>query len=306
MTTASPPASPPQTSHKRAVYVRSVSAMIAAVAIFSLMDSLLKLLSNHYPPMQVAALRGMSSFPLICAYVVWRRAVPSLFRVRWGYHVLRAVLGISMLALFSYALQTLPLAETYSLFFIAPLMITGLSAPMLGERVDAARWRAIIVGFLGMLVVLRPTGNGMLTLGGVAVLGTAACYAVSSITVRVIGRTDSSESMVFWLMFAMAFGAGALAAPHWVAIASGDWPLIAGLGVSGFIAQLLVTEAFKHGEVSAIAPFEYTALAWGIALDWLLWHSLPDMWMLCGSAIIVASGVYLIRHQAINIEAEHP
>lgn len=291
---------------KRAVYLRSVIAMVTAVALFSFMDSFLKLLSAHYPPMQVAALRGMSSLPLVCIYVAWRRAVPTLFRVRWKFHLLRAVMGIAMLSLFSYALQTLPLAETYSLFFVAPLMITGLSAPMLGEKVDAPRWRAIVVGFIGVLVVLRPTGNGILTLAGFAVLGTAVGYAISSIVVRMIGRTDSSESMVFWLMVSMSLGAGALAAPHWVPIAFGDWPLIAGLGIFGFAAQLLITDAFKHGEASAIAPFEYTALAWGIALDWLLWHSLPDGWMLFGSAIIIASGIYLIRHQANDIEAEHP
>jgi drug/metabolite transporter (DMT)-like permease len=292
--------------NKRAVYVRAVVAMTASVALFSFMDSFLKLLSAHYPPMQVAALRGMSSLPLVCIYVIWRRAVPTLFRIRWKFHLLRAVLGIGMLSLFSYALQSLPLAETYSLFFVAPLMITALSAPMLGEKVDASRWRAIVVGFLGTLVVLRPSGNGMLTLAGLAVLGTAVGYAFSSITVRIIGRTDSSESMVFWLMFSMAFGAGGLAAPHWVPVVSSDWLLIAGLGAFGFVAQLLITEAFKHGEASTIAPFEYTALAWGIALDWLLWHSLPDGWMLVGSAIIIASGVYLIRHQTNNIEAEHP
>jgi len=292
--------------NKRALYLRSVISMIAAVALFSFMDSFLKLLSAHYPPMQVAALRGMSSLPLVCLYVVWRRALPTLFRIRWKFHLLRAVIGIAMLSSFSFALQTLPLAESYSLFFVAPLMITGLSAPMLGEKVDAPRWRAIVIGFFGVLVVLRPTGNGMLTLAGFAVLGTAVGYAISSITVRMIGRTDSSESMVFWLMLSMSVGAGGLAAPHWVPIASADWPLIVGLGLFGFVAQLLITDAFKHGEASAIAPFEYTALAWGIALDWFLWHSLPDGWMLFGSTIIIASGIYLIRHQAINIEAEHP
>jgi drug/metabolite transporter (DMT)-like permease len=292
--------------NKRTIYLRSMMAMIASVALFSFMDSFLKLLSAHYPPMQVAALRGMSSLPLVCIYVIWRRAVPTLFRIRWKFHLLRAVIGIAMLSSFSFALQTLPLAEAYSLFFVAPLMITGLSAPMLGEKVDAPRWRAIVIGFLGVLVVLRPTGNGVLTLAGFAVLGTAVGYAISSITVRVIGRTDSSESMVFWLMTSMSLGAGSLAAPHWVPIASGDWPLILGLGIFGFVAQLLITEAFKHGEASTIAPFEYTALAWGIGLDWLLWHNLPDGWMLVGAAIIIASGVYLIRHQTNNIEAEHP
>lgn len=293
-------------SDARARYLRGAAAMLGAVMFFSLMDSVLKLLSAHYPPMQVAALRGMSSLPLVCAYVMWRGAAAKLLKVRWSLHVLRAGLSIAMLSLFSYALQTLPLAEAYSIFFVAPLLITALSVPLLGEKVDAARWWAIAIGLIGVLVVLRPTGNGMFTLAGVAVLATAGCYAVTAVTVRMLSRSDSSESMVFWLMLSLAVGAGALALPQWVTIRTSDWPLIGGLAVSGFIAQLLVTAAFKHGEASAIAPLEYTALAWGIGLDWTLWRSLPDAWMLLGAAIIITSGVYLIRKQTVNAEAEHP
>jgi drug/metabolite transporter (DMT)-like permease len=280
--------------------------MLGAVLLFSLMDSALKLLSARYPPMQVAALRGMASLPLVCAYVAWRKAVPSLLKVRWPLHLLRAGLGIAMLAMFSYALQSLALAEAYSIFFVAPLMITALSVPLLGERVDAPRWWAIAIGLAGVLVVLRPSGAGFFTLGGLAVLATAACYAISAIIVRILGRTDSSESLIFWLMLLLAVGAGLLAWPGWVTIRNDDALLIAGLSLSGFIAQLLITEAFKHGEASAIAPLEYTALAWGIALDWMLWHTLPDSVTLLGAAIIIASGVYLIHRQSSSMESEHP
>jgi drug/metabolite transporter (DMT)-like permease len=294
------------TLSNRSRHMRSAGAMLGAVMFFSVMDSLLKLLSAHYPPMQVAALRGMSSLPLVCIYVLWRGAARSLFKVRWTLHVLRAAIGIAMLSLFSFALQTLSLADAYSIFFVAPLLITALSAPLLGEKVGAARWWAIVVGLVGVIVVLRPTGNGVFTVAGFAVLATAVGYAISSITVRVLGRTDSSESMIFWLMFSLAAGAGVLAMPHWVPILASDCLLIGALAVFGFIAQLLVTSAFKLGEASAIAPLEYTALAWGLGLDWMLWRSLPDFYMLLGAAIIIASGVYLIRHQHITVEAEHP
>jgi len=291
---------------KRSRYLRGALAMLGAVMFFSLMDSLLKLLSAHYPAMQVAALRGMSSLPIVCAYVLWRGAAASLLKVRWPLHLLRAVVGIGMLSLFSFALQTLPLAEAYSIFFVAPLLIAMLSVPLLGEQVDAARWWAIFVGLVGVLVVLRPSGDHMLTLAGLAVLATAGGYAVTAITVSLLSRSDSSESMIFWLMLSLALGAGLLAWPHWVAIRSGDWALIGGLAVSGFIAQLLVTSAFKHGEASAIAPLEYTALAWGIGLDWTLWHTLPDTCTMLGAAIIIVSGVYLIRRQSVMDEIDHP
>lgn len=286
--------------------LKGIWAMIAAVAFFAFMDTAMKLLAAHYPPMQVAAMRGMSSLPLVCIYVVWRGKLASLLNVRWPLHLLRAVLGIVMLSLFAYALKRLPLAEAYSIFFVAPLLITALSVFFLQEKVDAARWWAIAVGLLGVLVVLRPTGAGFFTLGGLAVLGSAALYAVSAITVRLLSRTDSSESMVFWLMAMLAIGAGLLAAPDWVPLRQSDWPIIVGMAVTGFLGQVAVTEAFRHGEASAIAPFEYIALAWAIGIDWLLWQTLPDRYVLLGAAIIIASGVYLVRRERVHAEAEHP
>ena len=274
-----------------------IGAMLLAVAMFALMDTGLKLLTPHYPALQVAALRALSSLPLVCAYVTWRGALGTLLRVRWPLHLLRGALGIAMLSLFAFGLRQLPLAEAYSISFIAPLLITALAVPLLGERVGRARWIAIVVGLLGVIVVLRPTGAGMFTLGGLAVLGAALCYAVSAVTVRIVARTDSSESQVFWLMALVGFGAGAMAAPDWTAIRQADVLILCGVAVSGFIAQLAMTEAFRHGEASAIAPFEYSGLAWALALDWLLWRTVPDAFTLGGAAIIIASGVYLVRHE---------
>jgi drug/metabolite transporter (DMT)-like permease len=286
--------------------VRGILGMLIAAALFSLMDTGLKLLSPHYPPLQVAAMRAMSSLPLVVAFVAWRGQLHTLLRVRWPLHLLRGVLGIAMLALFAFALRQLPLAEAYSIFFVAPLLITMMSGPMLGERVGRARWIAIGVGMLGVLVVLRPTGTGMFTLAGGAVLLAAASYAVSAITVRIVNRTDSLDSQLFWLMAMVAVGAGAMAWPHWVPVRREHTWILCGIAVTGFLGQLSITQAFRHGEASAIAPFEYSALAWGLAIDWLLWRTLPDGWMLAGAAIIVGSGIYLVRHEAVHAESEHP
>jgi drug/metabolite transporter (DMT)-like permease len=285
---------------------RGIGAMLFAVAMFSLMDTGLKLLSPHYPAMQVAALRALSSLPLVIAYVAWRGAFAGLGRIRWPLHLLRGVLGIAMLSLFTFGLRELPLAEAYSIFFVAPLLITALSVPLLGERVDPPRWIAILVGLAGVLVVLRPTGSGVLTLGGLAVLAAALCYAISAVTVRIVGRTDSSESQVFWLMAMVGIGAGAMAAPGWVPIRMEHSLVLLGVAVFGFLGQLAITEAFRAGEASAIAPFEYSALAWALMIDWVMWRTLPDGYTLLGAAIIVASGVYLVRRERVHLESEHP
>lgn len=284
----------------------SIYAMLIAMAMFSLMDAVMKLLSAKYPAMQVAALRGLTSLPLVFAYVAYRGAFGSMMKVRWPLHLLRGALGIAMLFLFAFGLRKVSLAEAYAIVFVSPALITALSVFILKESVNPARWIAVVVGLLGVVVVLRPTGEGMLTLGGLALLGAAVCYSVSAIVGRLISRTDRSEHMVLWLMLMMGGGAGVLAAPGWVSVGGEDGFLLCALAVTGFFGQLAITEAFNKGEASSIAPFEYSALAWALALDWLLWNALPDRYTLIGASIIIASGIYLVRNERVHASAEHP
>lgn len=283
----------------RASNVSGILIMLLAVGMFALMDAGLKLLTPHYPAAQVAALRGMASVPFVLAWVGLTVGVGSLWRVRWGLHLLRGVLAVTMMIAFVYALKRMPLATAYTIFFVAPLLITALSVPLLGERVGPRRWTAIGIGLVGVLVVLRPSGEGVLSLAGLAVLGAAFGYAVSAITVRLLSRTDSTQAMVFWMVTLLSLGAGALAWPGWVPVRMEHAWLIAGIGVAGAIGQYAVTEAFSRGEASVIAPFEYTALAWGVALDLALWGVLPDGVTWIGAAIIVGSGLYLIHRERV-------
>jgi len=280
--------------------------MLVAVGALSVMDAFLKILSPHYSPFQVASLRGLSALPFVIAWVGLRGGYGQLLRVRFPLHIARGALGIMMLATFAFALRRLPLAEAYSIFFVAPLLITALAVVILKERVDWRRWLAIAVGFCGVIIVLRPTGAGALTISGLAVLATAVGYALSSITVRVLGRTDSTPSMIFWLMAFVGIGAAVIALPDWRPIQSAHWLAIAGIAVTGSLGQLALTEAFRLGEASFIAPFEYTALAWGLGLDWFVWKTTPATVTLVGASVIIASGVYLVRREQVHVEVEHP
>lgn len=303
-----------RTNHHPSGNLRSIIAMLVAVGFFALMDAVLKALSSRYPVLQIAALRGLTALPLVLLYVAWRGQWHTVWRIRWPLHLLRGALGIVMLSLFTLGVRELPLSAAYTLFFIAPLLITMLSVPVLGERVPPAHWWAIATGFTGVLIALRPDGQalqaGFFTLAGLAILGAALCYAIAAVTGRLLSRTDSSESMVLSMMLMMSVGAGALAAPQWVAIESKDALLLLALAVTGFGGQLAITEAFRHGQASAVAPFEYTALAWGVGLDWLIWQSLPAAHTWLGAAIIVGSGLYLVRREKriteVHANAEHP
>lgn len=286
--------------------LRGMASMLLAVATFAAMDACLKVLTPHYPAMQLTALRGLSSLPLVLIWVMLDGGLGQLLRVRWSLHLLRGVLSIVMLGSFVYALRTLPLAETYSLFFVAPLMITALAALVLHERVDWRGWTAILTGFAGTLIVLRPTGSGMLTIAGLAVLVSATGYAISAIAVRIIGRSDSTQAMVFWMLTMTSLFALVLGWGDWSPIQPEHWRVLGILAVAGAVGQYAITDAFRRAAASRIAPLEYTALVWGIILDRVLWNTLPDAVTLCGAAVIVASGLYLIRRERVHAEAEHP
>lgn len=280
--------------------LRSIVAMLLACAMFACMDASMKALAGHYPPLQVTALRGLTSLPLVCLYIFWRREFSAVAgrRLRWRLHLLRGLIGVLMLTLFTTALRTLGLAEVYTLSFVAPLLITILAVPILGERVRPRHWVAIAVGFVGVVVALRPNQGAFLSTGALAALAGAVGYAVFSVLGRLISRTEPSSSLVLWTTVCMAVFGGALALPQWTPVRAEHVPILAGLAVSGFLGQLAISEAFRHGQAAAVAPFEYSALAWAVLIDWAVWHAVPDRWTLAGAAIIVASGVYLVRRES--------
>lgn len=279
-------------------YRHGVLCMLTAVATFALMDMGLKLLAAHYPPLQVAALRGLASWPFVVLWVLLSGGPRQLVQVRWPLHLLRGVLAVAMLAAFAFALQQLPLAEAYALFFVAPLLVTALAVPLLGEHVGWRRWSAIGVGLIGTVVILRPSGQGVLSLSGLAVVAAALAYALSAVSVRLLARTDTTQAMVFWMLTLLGVVATVLAWPEWRALRGEDFWLLAGVGLSGAIGQYGVTEAFRRTPASIVAPLEYTALIWALGLDWLLWRTFPDMITLLGAGIIVLSGLYLIRRES--------
>ncbi|EGM78983.1 Putative permease [Rheinheimera sp. A13L] len=272
---------------------KGILCMLLAVGMFCAMDACMKQLTQYYAPMQITSLRALFAWPLIVIWLVTTNRVQHLLNSRWSLHLLRAVLGIVMLSAFVYAIQTLSLADAYAIFFAAPLLITAMSVWFLGEHVQLRQWVAIGIGMLAVLFMLKPEGDQLLSLGALAALVSALCYAISAITVRVLSRTDNSGNMVFWLMTMIGLGAGALAYPQWVSISSDHLWLLALMGLSGAIGQVFITEAFRLAPASVIAPFEYTALVWGLGFDILLWQLFPGLSMLIGAGVIMACGLYL-------------
>lgn len=274
--------------------LRAIAIMVAAVAVFSVMDGILKFLSASYPPMQVAALRGACSLPFTVLPVVLAGRLRDLVPQRWPMHLLRGVLTVVVLGGFIYAVRALSLANAYSVFLSAPLLVAALSVPLLRERLEWRNWVAILVGLAGVLTMLRPSAAGLASLGALAAFVGALAYALSAIAVRVLTRTDTTVSVVFWTIGLMTVFAAAIAAPGWVPIQPPHWKWLIALGLVAATGQYLLTEAFRSAPPSVVSPFEYTALLWGIGIDRLVWHVLPTARVCFGGGIVIASGLYLI------------
>jgi drug/metabolite transporter (DMT)-like permease len=281
----------------RADRLRGIILMIAAVGVFGVMDALMKFLAVTYPPMQIASLRGASSLPFVFATCLATGRFADLRPRRLHLHALRAVVSIAMLWCFVFALSHMSLANTYAITLSAPLLVVPCAALLLGEHADRHVWAAILVGLMGVLVMLKPTAAGFVSIAALAALGSALCWAVVVVMVRILSSTEKTASMVFWFLLMLALGAGVLAAPGWVTIAADHWPWIALLGLAGWGAQHLVTEAFRLAPASTVAPFEYLSIVWGACIDWFFWQAVPGVRIALGAAIVVAAGLYLVHRE---------
>jgi drug/metabolite transporter (DMT)-like permease len=282
----------PAPSHDR---LRGVMYMVAGVFVFSIMDSLMKRLSSHYGPLQISCMRSLSSWLFLLLPILWRRSWATVHATNPWMHLFRGVLGVGMLWGFVFAVHRLTLAQTYSLFLAAPLLMTALSVPIHGDKVTGRRWLAIIVGLGGVLIVLQPWSKGSISMVAAAAAALATvCYSLSALTVRSLGRGNSSMSMVFWFLLLVSIGSGVLAIGDWQPIPLSDWGWLTGIGVTGALGQLWLTNAFSRAPPSVVGPFEYTSILWAFAIDWIFWSAAPSPTLVLGACIVIASGIVVI------------
>lgn len=280
--------------------LKAIALMIVCVAAFAGMDATIKAFSKDYPALEVASLRGLASLPFLLVPLLVTRRLRDLKPRRFSLHVLRGVLMIGVICAFVYSVRVLSLADAYSIFLAAPLIVTALSAPLLKEHVAWRNWVVIIVGLIGVVTMLRPSASSLVTLGALAAFLSATFYALSAIALRAVTRTDTTSSVVFWTIAIMTVSTTLIAFPGWVPVRPEHWGLLAAMGIFGAIGQSLLTEAFRAAPPSIVAPFEYTALLWGIGIDWTFWGVLPSARVLLGGGIVIASGLYLIWHEGNN------
>lgn len=287
--------------------LQGIALMLLTVGLFSLMDGFVKWLGQSYPTMQIVFFRSFFAFvPL--AFVIHRMGgLSSALRMKSPLgHLLRCLCGTAAMSFFFYAYAHMKLADAIAIAFAAPIFITALSVPMLGERVGLRRWCACLVGFGGVLVMIEP-GPGIFQSAALVALLGALFNALAMIYVRKLSRTDSNASIVFWFTLSTTLLSAAFLPFQWVTPQGWDWVLLIIVGLLGGAAQITMTKAFTLGEVSVIMPFKYTSMFWAVLIGWLVWREVPGLNIWLGWPLVVASGLYIVyRETRLRGEAKPP
>ena len=277
---------------------KGILMMLLAVFFFSFMDIAIKWLSAHYTPFQVSFYRGITSLPFILVWIYFSGSFKDLKTSRLGFHVLRGALSILFLAGVVIGLRELTVANAYSIFFSAPLLIAVLSIFFLHERIGIHRWMAIVIGLIGVLITLNPTGDDILSLGALACIISVIGYSFTVIIIKMMADTESTFAMVFYFLVTISVGCGILAVFDWKPFQWSHWDVLIVLGLSGSLGQVFITAAFKLAPASVIAPLDYTALFWGSIMAFWIWGEVPTSSIWLGAGIIISSGLYLMYRES--------
>lgn len=294
-----------------------VFCLVAGIAVFSLQDVILKRLSGDYPLHQAMVLRSLAAAPLLFGLAVAAGGARSLIAPGWTQMVMRGFVSFAAYTCYYLALPAMPIATTIALYFSAPLMIVVFAVFMLGDRVSLPRWLAIGFGFLGMLFILRPDAAPVDLAAILAVLAGVA-YAFSMILARMQGAKHSAAALAFHgnlvfltlaLLLSLIFGRGgwnsadlhpsiAFLARGWVMPSTMDMGMMASCGVIAALGLTLLNQAYRIAPAPVLAPFEYTALLWGLVWGWTFWGDWPDGSTWVGIVIIVGSGLFVLWREA--------
>lgn len=267
--------------------------MCVGVACLCVNDALAKSLTAHYSPLQIQFLRNAIALPF-AILIAWKMGGGAALRShRPVAHLFRGGLWISATFLFFTSIKYLGLAEATALIFVAPLFITALSALFLREQVGWRRWMAVLVGFVGVLIAVRPGTSAFQTVSLLPV-ATAFIYALLMLSARWV---DNRESV--WTLLLYMTGTGAVISLFlvpfaWTAIRPEDYWLFAAVAIFGTTGMTMMTQAFRLAPAVVVAPLDYSAIIWATLLGWLFWNEIPDALTFVGAAVIIASGVFII------------
>ena len=306
-----------------------IGCVILAGMTFTTSDMLVKLLSGGYPLHQIVWFRAVVSLSIVLAiFVPLEGGYRNLITPRWQAHFLRGSLVVIANASFFTGIAAMPLPEVTSIFFVAPLLITALSVPFLGERVGIRRWMAVFVGFIGVTIVVRP-GTDAFQIAALAPILASFAYAMMQIIGRKIGGTEKASTMAFFMQFTFLIatstfgliaGDGAFVEGFehpsmifllraWEWPQGNDWIFMTLIGVATACGSYLISQAYRQVEATTAAPFEYIALPSALFWSIMVFDEWPDLVGALGITLIVGSGIYAFRREGVRkriVAAKNP
>ena len=273
--------------------------MVIASGLLTVNDAMVKWLAQSYPVGQVMSLRGACVIAIVVAWALLRRKGSTLRVTNWGLQLTRGGLMALSTFLFVTALSLMPIADAIAIAFAGPVIATALAALMLGEQVRWRRWTAIAIGFAGVIVMVRPTPDLVRVVALVPILA-ATVGALRDIVTRKMGTGGESTPAIMLISTCVVTLAGLFTIPlGWAPVSTGDLGLYFGSALLIAVAQGLMIESFRLGEVGLVAPFKYTSLVWAVLLGLVVWGDVPDWWTWTGSALVVGSGLYIWRRELV-------
>ncbi|MBX6321058.1 MAG: DMT family transporter [Rhodospirillaceae bacterium] len=278
--------------------VRGILLMLATGLLFSMMDTLSKEMTRHYPVLQVIWARYFFHMLIMLAALSRMRPWLALLHSRRpGLQLGRSLAVVLSSALFVGGIKFIPLADATAVNFVAPLLVTALSVPLLGEKVGLRRWTAVAIGFLSVLIVIRP-GPGMVHWAVLLPLAGAVCYALYQITTRMLAGIDPWPTTALYSGVVGVVGTSLLVPFAWRDPDWTGWLAFVGLGVLGSASHLLLIRAFALAPASTLSPFGYVQLVWAILAGIVVFGDVPDVWTLSGAALIAGSGLYVLLRES--------
>lgn len=285
-------------NQETATPVPAILLVFSAGLLFSFLDSSAKYLGSVGLASPFIAWMRFAIHVLLALVLLRAWSSPAVFRVNsMPRQLLRGMFLFGSTFFNFLALQTLQLAETVSIFFFAPMVITAIAGPLLGEWAGWRRWMAVLVGFAGVMVVTRP-GMGVFGIGHVHALCAMFSYCLYVIMTRQMSRQETAESMIFYsalapvVLMAPTLPFYASMPQDWI-----QWTILLSMGVLGGIGHWLLIKAYRIATTTALAPYAYLQLVWMVSLGYFVFGDLPDLWTIGGALIIVSSGLYIVHRE---------
>ncbi len=277
--------------------LRAIALMIAAGVIFALTDAIVKLLTDELPPAQIVWSRYVFYLPVLIPWALLRRR-DLVVASPWPQMARGTLLFVSTV-LATFAIADLPLAEMTTIGFTGPLMTTALSVFMLSEKVGIRRWCAVVVGFIGVMIVMRP-GGAAFGLPALLTLSGTLAWSFGFVLTRRLGARDSALATLCWTTAIGIAGGSVLVLFYWVPPSATAWGLMAVNGIGNLFAQWLVIRSLERAAASIVVPLIYVQLAWATILGWLVFGQTPDGGTWLGAAIVIASGIYVWHRERVR------